>query len=154
MGEVNLVGIVNMVRTIKEIHPEDIVLVKIGSFYYAYGKDSYILSYLFSYQLKKIENIYNCAFPIRSLNKIIATLENKKINYIGVDRRNNYEVDFQFDNKNLNKYDEIFEKAKKHVSIQNRINEINNYLNENANQNNIKEIIYEIEKIINERRKI
>lgn len=154
MGEVSQVGIVNMVKTIKEVHPEDIVLIRIGSFFYAYGKDSYILSYLFSYQLKKIEDTYNCAFPTRSLNKIIATLENKKINYIGVDRRNNYAVDFQNDNKNLNKYNEFFEKAKKKISIQNRINEINNYLNENANQNNIKEIIYEIEKIINERRKI
>lgn len=143
-----------MVRTIKEIHPIDIVLIKIGSFYYTYGKDSYIISYLFSYQIKKVENTYTCAFPTRSLNRIIATLENKKINYIGVDRRNNYAVDFQFDNKNLNKYDEVFEKAKKQISIQNRINEINNYLNENIKQNNIKEIIYEIEKIINERRKI
>lgn len=142
-----------MVKTIKEIHPENIVLVKIGSFYYTYGKDSYILSYLFGYQLKKIEDTYNCAFPTRILNKVIATLENKKINYIGVDRRNNYEVDFQNNNKNLNRYDEFFEKAKKKISIQNRINEINKYLNENVNQKDIKEIIYEIEKIINDKRR-
>lgn len=147
-------GIVNMVKTIKEIHPTDIVLVKIGSFYYVYGKDSYIISYLFLYQLKKIENTYACGFPAKSLNKVIATLENKKINYISVDRRNNYEIDFKFDNKNLNKYNETFEIAKKQISIQNRIDDINNYLKENINRNNIKDIIYEIEKIINERRKI
>ena len=40
-----------------------------------------------------------------------------KINYINVDRRNNYEVDEKSDNKNLNKYDEIFEKAKQYIKI-------------------------------------
>ena len=44
-------AIVNMLKTIKEIHPTDIIFVEIGSFFYAYGKDSYIVSYLFSYQL-------------------------------------------------------------------------------------------------------
>ena len=55
-------GIVNMVKTIKEIHPTDIILVEIGSFFYTYGKDSYILSFLFTYQLKKISNVYSLCF--------------------------------------------------------------------------------------------
>lgn len=29
-----------MIRTIKEVHPTKILLVKIGKFYHAYGKDS------------------------------------------------------------------------------------------------------------------
>ncbi len=59
-----------------------------------------------------------CAFPKNSLNKVIATLENRKINYIIVDRRNNYEVVEKLDNKNLNKYEEIFEMAKKELNYE------------------------------------
>ena len=47
-------GIINMVKTIKQIHKNDIVFVKIGKFYHIYGKDSYIISYFFGYQLKKV----------------------------------------------------------------------------------------------------
>ena len=75
-------GVINVVKAIKEVHSEEIALIEIGNFYYVYGKDSYIISYLFGYHLKQIENIYSCAFPKKSLNKIIATLQNKKINYI------------------------------------------------------------------------
>ena len=50
-----------MIRTIKEIHQCDVVFVKIGKFYHTYGKDSYIISYFFGYQLKKVENtVLNC----------------------------------------------------------------------------------------------
>ena len=41
-----------IIKTIKEVHPKDLVLVKIGSFYHIYGKDAYIISYLFGYKLK------------------------------------------------------------------------------------------------------
>lgn len=51
-------GILNIVKTVKEIHKEDIVFVKIGKFYQVYGKDAYIISYLFDYKLKKVEEVY------------------------------------------------------------------------------------------------
>ena len=110
-------GIINMVQTIKEIHKLDIVFVKIGNFYHVYGKDSYIISYLFEYKLKKVENVSMCGFPMSSINKIIAKLEENKINYLIVDRKNNYEVDEKSDNKNLSKYDIFFEKAKKFINL-------------------------------------
>lgn len=71
-------GIINIIKNIKHIHPKDIILVNLGKFYYAYGKDSYILSYIFQYKLTKIEqfNIYSCAFPKQSLSKVEAKLEN------------------------------------------------------------------------------
>ena len=40
-------GILTMVKNIKQIHEKDIVLFKIGKFYYCYGKDAYIISYFF-----------------------------------------------------------------------------------------------------------
>lgn len=143
-------GIVNMVKTIKEIHPTYIIFVEIGSFFYVYGKDSYIMSYLFSYQLKKISNVSSCAFPKGSLNKVMATLENKKINYIIVDRRNNYEVVQELNNGNLNKYEEIFEKARIEINYNIRVENIVQYLMENRNT----KLLLEMERLIVEGRKV
>ena len=90
-------SIINIVKNIKQVHPEYIILIKIGKFYYSYSKDAYIISYIFNYKLKIVEkNIKVCAFPVFALNKIIAKLEENKINYIAVDRRNNYEVDGKY----------------------------------------------------------
>lgn len=146
---------INVVREIKQIHTNSVVLVKIGSFYHVYGKDSYIISYLFGYQLKKIEcNYSTCGFPLSSYNKVTAKLEEKKINYLSVDRRNNYEKDDECDNKNLNTYEEIFAKAHKYVTVRNRIESIYNYLLDDINKEGIQAKIKEIEEIIYEGREI
>lgn len=121
-------GIINMVRNIKEIHPKDVVLIKVGTFYYTYGKDSYIISYLFNYKISKNSDICNCSFPASSLNKIISQLEQKQINYIILDKRNNYDLDNKSDNKNLNKYDEFIKKAKEKINYDLRIQNIVEYL--------------------------
>ena len=73
-------SIINIVKNIKQVHPEHIILIKIGKFYYSYSKDAYIISYIFGYKLKNIEeNIKVCAFPVFILNKIMAKLEENKI---------------------------------------------------------------------------
>lgn len=147
--------VVNIVKAIKQIHPEYIVLIKIGKFYYSYSKDAYIVSYIFNYKLKIVEeNIRVCAFPVFILNKIMAKLEENKINYIVIDRRNNYEVDEKFDNGNLNKYNFYLEKSKRYINQKNRIEEIYNYLVYNIEKNENNKLIKEIESLINERRKI
>lgn len=46
-------AISTMIKAIKQVHAKSVVLIKIGSFYHAYGRDSYILSYIFGYKLKK-----------------------------------------------------------------------------------------------------
>ena len=99
-------------------------------------------------------NIYNVAFPKSSLPKVIAELENKKINYMLIDRRNNYYVQEKSDNKNLNSYDKFFEKAKKYINLKKRINNISNYLLQNINNPDITEKLKKMETIINEGRKI
>lgn len=128
-------SIINIVKNIKQVHPEHIILIKIGKFYYSYSKDAYIISYIFGYKLKNIEeNIKVCAFPVFILNKIMAKLEENKINYIIIDRRNNYGVDEKFDNGNLNKYNLYLEKSKKYIKFSTKIDDIlkytsNNFLN-------------------------
>lgn len=143
-----------MIQTIKLVHKLDIILVKIGKFYQVYGKDAYIISYLFGYKLKRVENVMACGFPLSSVNKIISILEDKKINYLIVDRRNNYEVDERLDNKNLNNYTKYFEKAKKYISYKTRIDNINNFLLENIDKEDFKDIIRKMEDVINERGEI
>ena len=65
----------NMLRSIKEIHFDDVVLIKIGAFYHAYGKDAYIMSYLFGYKRKSFgNNSSTCGFPKSTL----AFVESKK----------------------------------------------------------------------------
>lgn len=148
-------SIINIVKNIKQVHPEHIILIKIGKFYYSYSKDAYIISYIFGYKLKNIEeNIKVCAFPVFILNKIMAKLEENKINYIIIDRRNNYEVDEKSDNGNLNKYNLYLEKSKKYINQKNKIEEIYNYLISNIENDTNNELIKKIECQINERRKI
>ena len=148
-------GIISVIKTIKDIHKEDIILEKIGKFYYSFGKDAYIMAYIYKYKLKQIEkNIYSCGFPSTSINKIIADLENKKINYLIVDRKNNYRVDESIDNKNLNNYSKYWEKANKYITAKNKIDYIYKYLIDNIGNDKNDETIKEIGKIINERRKV
>ena len=147
-------GIVNIVQNVKEIHPEYVVIIGVGKFYYTYGKDSYIISYLLNYKLGTFQNISRCGFSNNSIKMVMAKLEQNKINYLILDRRNNYNVDEKYDNKNLNNYAKIFKKAKKTIGIKKRIENINEYLYSNINNENINKILNKMEKIINEGRKI
>ena len=147
-------GIINMIKTMKQIHQYDIILVKIGEFYHVYGKDSYIISYLLRYRIKEIEGISMCGFPNSSINKVVARLEEYKINYLKVNRKNNYEVDEISDNKNLNNYIKYFEKAKKFVNNKKRIDDIYNFMRKNIDKEDFKNTIQKMEDVINERRKV
>ena len=49
--EVLEMGVVNMAKDIKKVHPEELVCYKVGAFVQTFGKDAYILSYLFGYKL-------------------------------------------------------------------------------------------------------
>lgn len=144
-------SIITMVKNIKEVHKEDLAMYKVGNFYNAYGKDAYIISYLFGYNIKPgKDNLAVCGFPKVTLPKVMSILENKKINYITLDVRNNYDVDDKQDNKNLNTYNNYVEKASKYVKLKRRIDEIYNTLLEGIEKEeiihkirNIEEIVYE-----------
>lgn len=144
-------GIINIVKNVKEVHKEYVVLVSVGNFYNCYGRDSYIISYLLGYKINILDNnIYNSSFPKSAYNKVLSILEKNKINYIILDKRNNYDVEEEDNNKNLNKYNEFYEKAKKEIAKKMRIEKIYKYLL----SCNDEKTIYEVEKTINERRKI
>ena len=144
-----------MIETIKEIHTKDICLFKIGTFYHAYGRDAYILSYIFGYKIKDLEKNYKeCGFPVSAVSKVCAKLEINKINYLIIDRRNNYDVDEKEDYKNLNRYVEFYEKANKYVNCKKRIDIINEYLVDNIETKNITKMLSGMEEIMYERGEI
>lgn len=148
-------GIIDTVKDIKRVTIHDIVMIKIGKFVYTYGKDACIISYIFKYKIKMVQNnIYVSAFPRNNLNKIMATLENKKINYIVLDRRNSYRTDEKSDNKNLNNYNKYLNKAITYVKRKRKIDNIYNILLKEIESDKIEEIIKLIRKVLNERGKI
>lgn len=112
------------------------------------------MSYIFGYKLKSIDNNKECGFPLQSLNKVCASLEQKKINYVVIDKRNNYEEDENVDFKNLNKHDEYYEKSRKYVNYKARIDNITLFLNENIEKENFRKILGKLEQIIDEGREI
>lgn len=141
-------GTINIVKTMKMVHPSCVIIVKIGNFYHVYGKDAYIFAYLLEYKITEKEGIPHCGFPISSISKVENMLEKHKINYISVDRRNNYDEEEKYINKQENKYDVIFQKAQKTIETILRIQRINQMLNDNKNNENINKILDEIEKVI------
>lgn len=143
-------GTENIVKIMKEIHPEKIILVKIGNFYNSYGKDSYIISYLFKYQLRDSDKIVSCGFPKGALNKVLKNIEDREISYILVNKSNNYEEEDQIDFKKKNMYLETYNKAYKYLSKKRKIDNIYNYLLENIDDKNVKEKINKVEKILYE----
>jgi len=148
-------SVLTIINGVKEIHPENVAIVKIGTFYNVYAKDAYIVSYLFGYKLRDVEkNVKSCGFPEMSLRKVIAGLENKNINYMLLDRRNNYEVDEKFEQDgNLNKYNELYNKAKKHFNVADRIENISQYLYDNMNKKDLPGVLKKIEGVILEQKK-
>ena len=141
-------GVKNIIQAVKKVHTEYIVLVKEGSFYHIYGKDAYIISYLFGYKIKEIENMNVCGSPINSINRIVAKLETNKINYLILDKRNNYDIEEIYNNKNLNTYNKFYNESKCYINKVARINNINQFLINNINRECFKEIINSMEEIL------
>lgn len=142
-------GLENMIRNLKEIHHEYVVLIKQGVFYNAYGKDAYIISYLFGYKRKIYgENSSSCGFPKSSLAYVESKLEDKKINYISVDRAHQYEVEEKVDFKKDNRYIQTYNKAFKNVRIQERALNIYNYIIDNIEDENMRKRIGEVEEVL------
>ena len=119
------------IKVIKEIHPNDIIFLNVGQFYHCYGKDAVIISYLFDYSIKKLDNNYDCGFPVTAINKIRTRVEEQKINYLVVNKADNYEVYEEENFKSENSYMQIYNKAHKYINRKNRIVDIYNYLMDN-----------------------
>ena len=119
-----------------------------------YGKDAGILSDLFGYQFKDVEDTITCGFPVASFKKVQAKLENYKINYIIINRRTNYSIEEKMNFKNLNTYNKHYEISKIYVKNQRKISKIYKYLTEKSKCANLIKVLDKIEGFINETTKI
>lgn len=147
----SLVTIVEIIK--KELYPDSVVLLKVGTFYNAYFDDAILLSHLFGYKIKKLDkNINNCGFPTSSLNNVRYMLEQKKINYIVVDCAHNYEEAEKEDFKNENSYFECYKKADRCIGFRNRVDKITKFLTDNIDKENINNILGRMECIVDEER--
>lgn len=140
-----------MIKVIKEIHPKSVILVKAGKFYHAYGKDSYILAYLFHYKIRNSDNnCATCGFPENAIYKIQSNLENRKINYLCVLSSHNYEIMEEMNYKNNNQYDLVFLKANQYMKLKKKADTVYDKLLQNLKNQKINEKINQIEEILNE----
>ena len=141
----------NTIKMFKEIHPESLILIKIGTFFQAFGKDSYVLSYILGYQLKPVsQNYSSCGFPKSGLAKVLSKLEELKISYIVLDKSDNYAEMEKEDFKSKNTYALVFAKAHKYITKKNRIDAIYQYLIENISSENMKDKISKVEEVVYE----
>lgn len=136
----------SVIKKLKEDNPEILILVQIGAFYHVYGKDAYIASYLFNYQMKNAEvNNNTCLISKRGIDKILKILEEQSISYTLLIKTQNYEVEKERDFKKKNKYMENYQKAYRYVSMKRRIDTIYNYLIENIDMAETRDKVQKIE---------
>ena len=112
-----------------------------GGFYYCYGNDSIIISYLCNYKI--VNN--RVGFPINSINKVVNILVDNKIDYIIYNKDNVVDKYISKDNRYYN----ILIKAKSNIDINNRINNIVSSLYE-IDTNKLNIILEYIERVIYE----
>lgn len=84
----------------------------------------------------------------------MAALESKKINYLILDRKNNYEVDERSDHQEENTYTKYLAKARTYVKHKQKIDYICEFLQDGIGRKDIEEILKKMEVIINEAREI
>ena len=93
-------------------------------------------------------------FQRKLYGKVIATLESKKINYLVIEPRNNYDVEEKSDNKNLNTYEEEFKKSYTTVKQKEKIEKIKERLELYIGKDEFKNITRKVEDILDENWKI
>ncbi len=125
----------------KEMYKDHVVIIKSGNFYYTFGDDTYIMNYLFNYQIR--EN--KIGFPLNAKAKVKSVLNRNNVNLIEV-------IDdyaYILESKNENAYQVKLREAKSNMLISNMLNNLMNAIEikvkkEEANYELIKEFVDEL----------
>ena len=104
--------------------------------------------------LKQLIIFQHVAFQKRHFGRVASTLEEKKINYLIIDPRNNYDVDEKSDNRNLNTYEQEYSKAYLVEKQKNKVNKIKERLELYIGKEEFKIIIKKMEDILDENGKV
>ena len=146
--------------------------------YNAYGKDALVLSYVMKAQIRyrnfhisktfkklhyfdkkagegqkrqKVFTAYS-GIPAYKLKEIISALEYYHINYIIVDKMQNYQI-IHMEQFKDNSYENYYQRGLYYKRILYKIKNINRFLKSNANSGEILYLIYDIERCIGDFRK-
>lgn len=123
------------------MYKDHVVIIKSGNFYYTFLDDTYILNYLFGYQIR--EN--KIGFPLSAKAKVKSVLNRNNVNLIEV-------IDdyaYILESKNANAYNEKLKEAKSNLLISNMLDNLMNAIEikvkkEEANYDLIKEFVDEL----------
>ena len=124
---------------LKSKRSNSIIIMKNGIFYNVLGKDCYIMKNIFGYKVSTFGDTIKVGFPIKSLNKVLNTLDSLKISYIVYEQFVVLESHYTSEN-----YD-LF--LKNNLSINDRIKSIYERLNEIKYDEKIFNILESVEKI-------
>ena len=124
----------------KEKYDDYIILIKVGNFYNVLSKDAQILSTIFNYKKNTFAGTIKVGFPISSLNKVLKTLDNLKINYIVYENKVILKQKFK-----KNKY---YDCLKNNITVDERIELVHLRLLEIKRTSDILSILNEVESII------
>ena len=126
---------------LKERYPKSLIIIKAGNFYDCINDDAIIIYKLFNYKIKELNKYIRVGFPKSCLNRVRKILTKYEINYITVD--NNDVTYSKFMRNNYSKYS-----SNDYFIVKNKINNINDILNNNILNPSINSIISSIEGII------
>ena len=115
---------------------------KIGNFYNVYEDDAVILHHLFKYKI--IKSKQNAGFPISAFNKVINTLDDKKISY-KIFEKDNLVMEKDYDN--INNYNKILKEGNDKLEEEIRLDRIENKI-KNMNIDEIGNLLDVIENAI------
>lgn len=76
-------SVVKMAEQIKQIHPDYLLIFKVGAFCDTYGKDSYIIASNFNYMLKTTSGVQTCGFSKKTLRKGNCNIRKQKNKLFG-----------------------------------------------------------------------
>ena len=134
-------SVIKMAEQIKQIHPNYLLIFKVGAFCLTYGKDSYIIAANFNYMLKITSGVQSCGFSKKVLRKVMATLEDRKINYLVIEPRNDY-------------YEQEFKASYKIVKQKAKIEKIKERLELYIGKDEFRNIMRKVEDVLDENREI
>ena len=125
----------------KEMYKDHVIIIKSGNFYYTFLDDTYVMNYLFGYQIR--EN--KIGFPLNAKAKVKSVLNRHNINLIEV-------IDdyaYILESKNANAYQDKLKEAKSNLLISNMLNNLMTAIKikvkeEEANYELIKEFVDEL----------
>ena len=95
-----------------------------------------------------------CGFPLNTEKKVRTKLEERKMNYMLLDPRNEYHIDAQEDFRKLNNYEIELNKAYSFVKNKKKIKRISEELELFIDKPNFKEVIRKIEDLLDESREV